>query len=389
MKSAIQDTSYNLIRPFEWLTNAASLKSLITQAMEYSSDHQQETEGESKEQQPLKELSALHVGSGSSVVGEYMVEALGFDLVVNLDKDEETLEQMKDRWSKRCQNKNENNTELPGTERLVFCPNDFAKEPFPYPNNRFDLILDKSTLDCTLCSDKAAACLLVQVYRCLKIGGCYLLISFHEYEFLAPLLKNLPGANWDVQHSTMERQVEDLGIINQLNADHETDTKLTQAGEGEPAVESNPPEHETPPLNVFILRKQPSPNSEAVEEEDPHTLDWDAVSSHVHKSNDAWFQQHQPLLTRQRSQALKEAFEHPLVLQPAYLALFTDAEREHLTYEHFLEDWAAYLEQRKEMIPNEQISYDEAILFLQEMQWWLPVFQLTVSKCMCNWKTTF
>jgi len=379
-----------LIRPFEWLTNAASLKSLITQAVvvvneeEYSKNQQQQENKEGESKETPKELSALHVGSGSSVVGEYMVEALGFDLVVNLDKDEETLEQMKDRWLQRCQNKNKNNNNinpelaLAGSERLAFCAIDFTEEPFPYPSNRFDLILDKSTLDCTLCSDKAAACLLVQVYRCLKVGGCYLLISFHEYDFLEPLLKNLPGANWDVKHTTMERQVEDLGIINQLNADHDIDrqSNTTTEGEGEPVpVESNSSleKNEKPPLNVFMLRKRlPLPNnndSEVLVLDPPHTLDWEAVSAHVHKCNDAWFQQHQPLLTRQRTQALKEAFEHPLVLQPAYLALFTDAEREHLTYEHFLEDWEAYLEQRKEaMIPKEQISYDEAILFLQEMQ---------------------
>ncbi|CAJ1891430.1 unnamed protein product [Cylindrotheca closterium] len=374
MEPTIQGTSSSLIRPFEWLTNAASLKFLITQAVEqqYSSSRQEEKQGESSShEQAPKELSALHVGAGSSVVGEYMVEALGFDLVVNLDKDEETLEQMKDRWLQRCRNKSENNPELPpvSSERLAFCPNDFAEKPFPYPSNRFDLILDKSTLDCTLCSDKAAACLLVQVYRCLKVGGCYLLISFHEYDFLAPLLENLPGANWDVQHSTMERQVEDLGIINQLNADHESDRQNnTKEEEGEPATELNPSANEKPPLNVFIIRKLPSPNSSEDEDDDPHTLDWDRVSAHVHKCNDAWFQQHQPLLTRQRTQALKEAFEHPLVLQQAYLELFTDAEREHLTYEHFLEDWAAYLEQRKGTIPKKQISYDDAFLFLQEMQ---------------------
>ena len=80
-----------------------------------------------------------------------------------------------------------------------------------------------------------------------------------------------------------------------------------------------------------------------------------------------WFQQHEPLLTRQREQALKEAFENPLALEPAYLALFTDAEREHLTYEHFLEDWDAYLEQRA-TVPRNSICCDEAIRFLQEMQ---------------------
>lgn len=369
MEDTVLEGKKNMFRPFEWLTNAASLKTLITQAVEYSRLNE-DKEGESKEQST--QLSAMNVGSGSSVVGEYMVESLGFDLVVNLDKDEETLEQMKERWLQRCRNKEKSTTKqhnyTVSHERLVFCLNDFAEDPFPYPSNLFDLILDKSTLDCTLCSDKAAACLLVQVYRCLKVGGCYLLISFHEYDFLAPLLENLPGAHWHVQHSTMERQVEDLGIINQLDADHENDRKSQKQDDGEPAVDSNSSEIEKPPLNVFLIRKGPLPKNGLLENQDHlHQLDWDQVSAHVHQCNDAWFQQHQPLLTRQRTEALKEAFENPLSLEPAYLALFTDAEREHLTYEHFLEDWEAYVEQR-ETIPKDCISQDEAIRFLQEMQ---------------------
>lgn len=365
MERTNQSAGNALIRPFEWLTNAASLKSLITKVIDADSNDE-EQEGETKK------LSALHVGSGSSVVAEYMVEALGFDLVVNLDKDEETLQQMEERWLQRCDTKAKNNPQLPLVQpgQLVFCPNDFSKESFPYPSNLFDLILDKSTLDCTLCSDKAAACLLVQVYRCLKVGGYYVLISFHEFDFLAPLLKNLPGARWDVEHSTMERQVEDLGIINQLNADHDNHQKRndgTDEGKGKSIDDHNPTDSQMHPLNVFMMRKRPFQNSETENHDDLHNLDWNAVSAHVHKCNDDWFQQQQPLLTRQRSQALKEAFENPLELQSAYLVLFTEAEREHLTYEHFLEDWEAYLEQR-ETIPKEQVSYDEAIRFLQEMQ---------------------
>ena len=53
------------------------------------------------------------------------------------------------------------------------------------------LVVDKSTLDCLLCSDAAAyAC---SVARMLAVGGCFLVMSFHDAEFLkAALCAALP-----------------------------------------------------------------------------------------------------------------------------------------------------------------------------------------------------
>ena len=93
---------------------------------------------------------------------------------------------------------------------MEFLTLDFTKESLPeHYNNSFDLVLDKSTLDCTLCSDIATASLLLEVYRTLKEdGGVYIVVSFHELDLLLPLLRDLPGALWDVECTTMERQVE-------------------------------------------------------------------------------------------------------------------------------------------------------------------------------------
>ena len=73
----------SMIRPFEWLTNAESLKLLISEHVLSSSE-------------PSNSRKALHVGSGSSVVGEFLVEELDFDLVVNADKDEDTMNKMEE-----------------------------------------------------------------------------------------------------------------------------------------------------------------------------------------------------------------------------------------------------------------------------------------------------
>lgn len=329
-KIRTDDDASSFIRPFEWLTNAESLKSLITQYAISAKGDQKETNG----------IKALHVGSGSSVVGEFLVESLDFMLVVNADKDEETMQKMEERWIERTRQSEH-------LDRLRFCVVDFAASPFPYEDRMFDLVLDKSTLDCTLCSDNATASLLLEVYRCLAVGGNYILVSFHEYDFLLPLLK-VPGAHWDITHTTMQRHIEDISRINDMAKAESTNS----------IPEEKLPD--TKPLNVFVARKLSSSGGDQ--------LDFEVVCRHVHECNDAWFQQHQPLLTRTRTETLKASFICPLGLSRAYQELFTDAEREHLTYEHFLEDWNAFLQSNDEGIPKDSISYETALRFLEEMQ---------------------
>jgi SAM-dependent methyltransferase len=338
----------SFIRPFEWLTNAVSLKSLLIQHA-VASDGDRQSSPNGTEMKPLK---ALHVGSGCSVLGEFLVEELHFEMVVNTDKDEETMKKMEERWLKRSH-------ESTLLERLKFCIIDFAKSPFPYQDSTFDMVLDKSTLDCTLCSDHATASLLLEVYRCLAVGGCYLLISYNDYDLMLPLLNKLPGAHWDIIHSTMQREVENIARINDVERiagvdDVERITKATATSVSEEIL------NDLKPLNVFVCRKTSSGGS--------NQLDFDAVCQHVYECNDAWFQQHQPLLTRTRKEAINTAFEHPLELSQAYQELFTDGERDNLTFEHFLEDWNAFCESNDATLPKDSISSDTALKFLEEMQ---------------------
>jgi hypothetical protein len=101
-----------------------------------------------------------------------------------------------------------------------------------------------------------------------------------------------------------------------------------------------------------------------------------------------WYRFQNPLLTEARSKELEQAFlsschegdengratklhqaqQEPLLdLPSAFVALFTPAEREHLIYEHFLEDWQAFQDKRPEL-PADTMSYETAVAFLQEMQ---------------------
>jgi spermidine synthase len=179
---SVEDT----IRPFEWLTNASSLKPLLVDILPFSHSSKRR---------------ALHVGCGSSTLGEYLVQELDYDQVVNIDKDGTTLRQMEHRWRQQQHD----------DERSTFFEVDLVNQQIPYPSGYFDVAIDKSTLDCTLCSDEATAALLCQVYRCLNAErGVYVVISFHHIDLLLPLLRDCPGTDWNVEHRVIRREVEDV-----------------------------------------------------------------------------------------------------------------------------------------------------------------------------------
>ena len=334
------DNEQQIIRPFEWLTSPHSLKELIEREVSSSATENEEP--------PVR---ALHVGSGSSTLGEFLVEELGGFSVVNCDKDAETLQKMEQRWN-HIHGATKNSDSI--RSRLEFCNVDFCCDPIPYPEGSFDLVLDKSTLDCTLCSDRSTARLLVEVYRALAPGGVYILISFHPIEMLRPLLEDLPGADWQVSSSTMQRQLEDfIGGT----------TTVSYATHGSTQAENL--------LNVLIARKDASTDAGFYT-----LLDLEQVMDHVHRTNDVWFQTQHPLITRARKDELERAFGDPqraVPLSEAYTFLFTPAEREHLDYECFLEDWDAFLSnhhqnEEEEDLPRDCLSFATAVLFLEAMQ---------------------
>jgi ubiquinone/menaquinone biosynthesis C-methylase UbiE len=375
-------TTRSTIRPFEWLTSPESLGDLIEKHVPKNDN---------------KSLSALHVGCGSSTVGEFLVEKLGFDRVVNIDRDDDVMRQMKSRWrniaaangEESTSSKNDNNNK---EKTMEFVTIDFTKQNLPEQyDNMFDLIVDKSTLDCTLCSDTATASLLIEVYRTLKKnGGTYIVISFHEPGLLLPLLQDLPGARWTIEHTTMERQVERIApAVANHTAANNNNNKIQQQEEPLPV-------HNQKPLNVLIARC--CNVDDDPKDADKHIqLNFEDVCQHVHEVNDRWFQEQHPLLTEERFNDLRTAFgvqqqeqqeqqqsdndddndvdegisSNVLSLEEAFLVLFTPAEREHLTYEHFLEDWEAFIindAATNSEIPTASITYQVAVRFLQQTQ---------------------
>jgi SAM-dependent methyltransferase len=299
------------------------------------------------------------VGCGSSTLGEFLVQDLHYSKVVNVDIDEDTLHRMEARWFSNSDD---------DSSKMEFTRVDLAKESVPYPCKSFDLVVDKSTLDCTLCSDDATTGLLCEAYRALKEnGGVYLVISFHHLDLLLPLLRGLPGAHWTVSHQVMNRQVEDL--IGKKCSSDDGSTKEENAESGR--MVGSPPSdvsHQPPcwdyrkTVNVILCRRLPGG--------DP-VLDRDQVREHIYKTNDVWFRSQNPMMDVERKKVLQGAFaEHAgreMHLDKAYEILFTEAERDHLTYEYFLEDWEAFIEHHLEL-PKDRMSLQTAIAFLEEMQ---------------------
>mmetsp|Transcript_1491 Transcript_1491/g.2072 ORF Transcript_1491/g.2072 Transcript_1491/m.2072 type:complete len:387 (+) Transcript_1491:68-1228(+) len=366
-RGAVED---DFVRPFEWLTSPESLQPLLQSV--FANDENQSA---------AASYRVLHVGSGSSVWGEYVLEhetelfptckgGGRISQVVNLDKDEETLATMQARWQKLCERHQQtcdvchpSSSSFCGIgnqfEKLEFCVNDLANERMPFANDSFDVILDKSTLDCTLCSDTATAWLLHEVHRLLQpCGGAYVLISFHHFELLLPLLQNCPGADWTVTHSTMERHVEDLVSPNKKQDRNIAKQSKLESQDGE--------QEDRKPLQVLVARRKGSGQS---------TLDMDKIYHHIHETNDNWYKTQHPILTPERCQDIRQSFgkDGPsLSLQKCYIVLFTDAEKEQLSFDYFLEDWNAFLQPRQaesaHALSSDSMTLDIALTFLEEMQ---------------------
>ena len=214
----------------------------------------------------------------------------------------------------------------------------------------------------------------MEVYRLLKPGGVYLLVSFHEQEFLQPLLSNLPGTDWQVSSYSMQREIEDLIRKNRttrLQGDKPiaaTDQYLTSTESQSNPLERYQAENSSTyrrTVNVFQCRKRRPKDSKTL---CAAALSWDAVYNHVHDTNDQWFRKQNPLLSEERKLQLRYAFgDESLALVHAFNVMFTDGEREHLEYQGFVEDWEAYCQNHAE-VDSERISAKVAIAFLDEMQ---------------------
>jgi SAM-dependent methyltransferase len=327
------------LRPFEWLTSAESLAAKVGEAL-----------------QGKTEARVLHVGCGSSILGEVLLERLPeIAQIVNVDIDKSLLKAMKERWASKCSQDQQ--------DKMTFLPVDICREPIPCDDGSFDLVLDKSTLDCLLCSERGASALVSEVHRLLnRQSGVYFLISFHHPDFLLHLLQDAPGSDWNISHSIMYRQVEDLSGsgkgVNLEEVDMPAEGKAESVAWASGAFEPNEVYHRT--VSVLVCRKCGNLSNSK--------LDGEAVFDHVNQCCDRWYQKTNSMLTTERKEQIRQAFEGKLLgLQECHRAIFTDDERENLPFEAFLEDWKDFTRTHPDLV-SDGMSSETALLFLAEMQ---------------------
>lgn len=443
----IQQTKNNVDSPFEWLTNFRSLRHLILPSrimgigQTFNAQHQ-----------PLTQLNALHVGCGTSTVGESLIclrectndgNVLQYSHVINVDNDKKALNCMKRRWENRI--KRERADGIMDWKCLDFSSNESCRSALDgvyhqlmqnhnTANNElggcFDLVLDKSTLDCLLCAETSVvAQFLCEVYRALRVpttdfsecnssgrdisswGGIYVLVTFHPAEFIEKLLKQLPGTDWHVDWEVINREIEDVNQ-NRMGSNVDTvvhsnicQTDSSNTVDLHPAPSSSawssgtfePDENYRKTVTVFTCRRQSSRSSIDESSCSPlpsYILDKGQVQKHIERTCDDWYQTINPMVTGERENELRLAFleaatanidikcenddrrdgksANILKLKKCYEILFTDAEKEHLSYEYFLEDWDAYCNQREDNdsdpIRREGMTISIALDFLKEMQ---------------------
>ena len=437
--------------PFEWLTNFRSIRHLLlpsrivgeclSSSLTNSEDVLDPNNGHvhtssSSPEETTLQLNALHVGCGTSTVGESLMclrertqnHLLHYGYVVNVDNDRNALASMERRYESRKANLDEKMCTMEwkyidfksdeSCRRAmdnVYCKLMSRSTPLN-PGGCFDLVLDKSTLDCLLCAETSVvAQFLREVYRSLRVpssrrshenaskkiqsaattqaswGGVYVLITFHPAEFIEKLLTQLPGADWQIEHEVVQREMEDVFnkhddlYVDEVKHDKDNwNIGTKEQNESSSAWSSgtfNPDENYRKTVNVFTCRRcsksdESSSGSKCI-------LDPIEVLRHIERTCDEWYKATNPMVTHEREEQIRMAFleategksslhnmEGSLGLKQSYDILFTNTEKEILTFDLFLDDWHAYCEGADKILNTKQdgMTVEVALDFLREMQ---------------------
>ena len=130
---------------YDWLEDFKSLESILTQYMK-------------------KDSRILILGCGNANLSEDMYDA-GYTDIWNIDISTVVIDQMKKRNKHRC--------------HMYYEVMDVCE--LKYPDNFFDIAIDKSTIDALLCGDNSfvlVALMMKETQRVLKQNGHYIGISY-------------------------------------------------------------------------------------------------------------------------------------------------------------------------------------------------------------------
>mmetsp|Transcript_33538 Transcript_33538/g.38118 ORF Transcript_33538/g.38118 Transcript_33538/m.38118 type:complete len:234 (+) Transcript_33538:298-999(+) len=171
------DKRYNEQRntTFDWLEDWAALKPILAQLGVKKDD------------------KILMLGCGNAELSEDMYND-GYSAIYNIDISSVVIDTMK----ARC-----------ADTSMVWEVMDVRD--LKYPDNFFDLAIDKSTIDALLCGDDSfvnVAKMTKEVQRTLKVNGNYMVISYGTPENRLYHFK-LPHLSWDVSDFRIQSEVDD------------------------------------------------------------------------------------------------------------------------------------------------------------------------------------
>jgi hypothetical protein len=218
------------------------------------------------------------------------------------------------------------------------------------------------------------------------------------------LLNDLPGADWTVEYEVIKREIEEIKLVNTVcsieNLEDDKSNNTTQTFTVNKASASSssawqssgtfePNENYRRTITVFTCRRDSPVKSKKDEGmssllQPSYMLDMEQVRMHIEQTCDDWYKATNPMVTNERVVNIRTAFVNETVLKlhddtnevildlkTCYHILFTDSEKEHLDYDHFLEDWDAYYNDKysdNESIRCEGMTVEIALDFLKEMQ---------------------
>lgn len=137
------------------------------------------------------EKKILHLGCGNSRLAEEMLEDHKNQTHTCIDISEVVIVKMVDRYKGRGNLQFQHMDAL----RMTFAP------------GSFDVAIDKATLDTILCADNSvdnSLRYLEEVYKVLKNGGKYFLVTFAAPDERLPYLRR-NGLNWDIAVSEIPK----------------------------------------------------------------------------------------------------------------------------------------------------------------------------------------
>ncbi len=187
--SALQEATKSSDGTYDWYNSYDNLRFALRRII--APDDTGDSNDGNNENPEHKEI--LIVGCGNSALGCDMYDD-GFQNITNIDISEVVINQMTDKYSSK--------------EHMEYTVMD-ARNMEYIPDECFDVIVDKALFDALLCGENnldSVQKMLREVYRCLKPGGHYIMISHASSKNRMHYLTTSP-LQWDVEVIEVKKPV--------------------------------------------------------------------------------------------------------------------------------------------------------------------------------------